>query len=194
MCLVLVAWRGNAKYPCVIAANRDELHSRPAAAAHWWPSRPPILAGRDLSAGGTWLGMTRTGRFAALTNYRDPEQRRSGYSQPRHARRLDLDVRRHGRAKSRNTCARQRGLQWIQSAVFRWRAPRRLRKRARRRPGIGAGHLRAVESFAGHALAQGANRQVAPVESACGIRQHEPSSRCCAMMSRRRTSSCRAPA
>ncbi|HEX3395181.1 MAG TPA: NRDE family protein [Steroidobacteraceae bacterium] len=78
MCLVLLAWRGHAKYPCVIAANRDELHSRPAVAAHWWPTRPPILAGRDLSAGGTWLGVTRSGRFAALTNYRDPEQRRPG--------------------------------------------------------------------------------------------------------------------
>ena len=78
MCLILIAWRGDANYPCVVAANRDELHSRPAAPAHWWQSRPPILAGRDLSAGGTWLGMTRTGRFAALTNYRDPEQRREG--------------------------------------------------------------------------------------------------------------------
>src|SRR6202142_730139 len=77
MCLVLIAWRGDAKYPCVVAANRDELHSRPTAAAHWWPSRPPILAGQDLLAGGTWLGLTRTGRFAALTNYRDPEQRRA---------------------------------------------------------------------------------------------------------------------
>jgi len=78
MCLILIAWRGAAKYPCVVAANRDELHSRPASPAHWWPSCPPILAGRDLLAGGTWLGMTRTGRFAALTNYRDPEQRRPG--------------------------------------------------------------------------------------------------------------------
>jgi uncharacterized protein with NRDE domain len=78
MCLVLIAWRGAAKYPCVIAANRDELHSRPTAPAHWWQSQPSILAGRDLLAGGTWLGVTRTGRFAALTNFRDPEQRRLG--------------------------------------------------------------------------------------------------------------------
>jgi uncharacterized protein with NRDE domain len=76
MCLILIAWRTDAKYPCVIAANRDELHLRPTAAARWWPSSPPILAGQDLMAGGTWLGMTRSGRFAALTNYRDPEQRR----------------------------------------------------------------------------------------------------------------------
>jgi uncharacterized protein with NRDE domain len=76
MCLVLLAWRGHAKFPCVIAANRDEMHSRPTAPAHWWQTQPAILGGRDLSAGGTWLGMTRSGRFAALTNYRDPEQRR----------------------------------------------------------------------------------------------------------------------
>lgn len=76
MCLVLVAWRGHAKYPCVVAANRDELYSRAAQPAHWWHSEPPILAGRDLSAGGTWLGITRSGRFAALTNYRGAEQRR----------------------------------------------------------------------------------------------------------------------
>ncbi len=78
MCLILVAWQGHAKHRCVIAANRDEMYSRPTAAAAWWPSRPPILAGRDLSAGGTWLGLTGTGRFAALTNFRDPEQRRTG--------------------------------------------------------------------------------------------------------------------
>ena len=78
MCLVLIAWHGNSKYPCVIAANRDEMHSRPAAPAQWWRSQPAILAGQDLKAGGTWLGITRAGRFAALTNYRDPEQRREG--------------------------------------------------------------------------------------------------------------------
>ena len=75
MCLILIAWQGHAKHRCVIAANRDELHSRPTAAAQWWPSQPPILAGRDLSAGGTWLGITRTGRFAALTNYRGTQRR-----------------------------------------------------------------------------------------------------------------------
>jgi uncharacterized protein with NRDE domain len=76
MCLVLVVWRAHPRYPCLVAANRDEFHSRPAARAEWWADHPRILAGRDLEAGGTWLGVTRTGRFAALTNYRDPERRR----------------------------------------------------------------------------------------------------------------------
>jgi uncharacterized protein with NRDE domain len=78
MCLVLVVWRVHPMYPCLVAANRDEFHARPTARAEWWPDHPEILAGRDLEAGGTWLGVTRTGRFAALTNYRDPEQRRTG--------------------------------------------------------------------------------------------------------------------
>lgn len=59
-----------------MAANRDEFHARVTAGAAWWPDRPQILAGRDLEAGGTWLGVTRTGRFAALTNYRDPSLQR----------------------------------------------------------------------------------------------------------------------
>ncbi len=70
MCLILVVWRVHPRYPCVIAANRDEFHRRAAAPAAWWRDQPRILAGRDLAAGGTWLGMTRTGRFAALTNFR----------------------------------------------------------------------------------------------------------------------------
>ena len=71
MCLILVVWRVHPRYPCVVAANRDEYHSRPAAPAAWWSDRPNILAGRDLLAQGTWLGINRSGRFAALTNYRD---------------------------------------------------------------------------------------------------------------------------
>ena len=76
MCLVLVVWRVHPLYPCLVAANRDEFHARPTARAEWWPEHPQILAGRDLEAGGTWLGLTRTGRFAALTNYRDAQLRR----------------------------------------------------------------------------------------------------------------------
>lgn len=77
MCLILIAWRVDAHYPCLLAANRDEFHARPAAAAAWWPDHPRLLAGRDLEAGGTWLGITRAGRFAALTNYRGAAPRRA---------------------------------------------------------------------------------------------------------------------
>jgi uncharacterized protein with NRDE domain len=74
MCLILIAWRVHAHYPILIAANRDEFHRRPTAPAQWWPDRPQLLAGRDLQAGGTWLGVQRDGRIAALTNFRDPRQ------------------------------------------------------------------------------------------------------------------------
>jgi uncharacterized protein with NRDE domain len=73
MCLILVAWRAHPDYPLVVAANRDEYHAREAAPASWW-SQPPILAGRDLTAAGTWLALTRDARFAALTNFRDPSR------------------------------------------------------------------------------------------------------------------------
>jgi len=72
MCLLLFAWRVHADYPLVLAANRDEFYERPSAPADFWDAEPEILAGRDLKEGGTWLGITRTGRIAALTNYRDP--------------------------------------------------------------------------------------------------------------------------
>ena len=78
MCLILVVWRAHPGFPLVLAANRDEFHSRATAPAAWWIGEPAILAGRDLEAGGTWLGITRDGRFAALTNYRDPRLIRTG--------------------------------------------------------------------------------------------------------------------
>lgn len=72
MCLIAVAWQAHADYPLIVLANRDEFYARPAAPARFWEEAPGVLAGRDLSAGGTWLGMTRQGRFAALTNVREP--------------------------------------------------------------------------------------------------------------------------
>lgn len=72
MCLILFAWKVRADMPFVLAANRDEWHQRPTTAATWWPGQTELLAGRDLQAGGTWLGVTRTGKFAAITNFRDP--------------------------------------------------------------------------------------------------------------------------
>ena len=76
MCLILVAWRMHPEYPLVVAANRDEFFARPTAPAAFWSDAPQVLAGRDLEAGGTWMGVTRSGRFAALTNYRDPAHTR----------------------------------------------------------------------------------------------------------------------
>lgn len=71
MCLIVFAWKAHPDFPLVVAANRDEFHARPTAAAGFWDDRPGILAGRDLEGMGTWLGVTRSGRFAAVTNYRD---------------------------------------------------------------------------------------------------------------------------
>lgn len=69
MCLILCAWRQHPRYPLVLAANRDEFHQRPSAPLAPW-QQAPILAGRDLSAGGTWLGANRAGWVAAVTNVR----------------------------------------------------------------------------------------------------------------------------
>ena len=70
MCLILLAWKTQPRFPLIVAANRDEFHARPAAPAAFWSDQPGILAGRDLEAMGTWMGVTRAGRFAAVTNYR----------------------------------------------------------------------------------------------------------------------------
>jgi uncharacterized protein with NRDE domain len=71
MCLILLAWRVHPEFPLVFAGNRDEAYDRPSAAAEFWRDAPDIFAGRDLEHGGTWLGVTTSGRIAAVTNYRD---------------------------------------------------------------------------------------------------------------------------
>jgi uncharacterized protein with NRDE domain len=76
MCLLVIAWHAHADLPLVIAANRDEFHARPSAPLAWWQPDERLLAGRDLTAGGTWLGITRDGRVGALTNFRDPRAAR----------------------------------------------------------------------------------------------------------------------
>jgi len=72
MCLILVAWRVHPDYPLVVAANRDEFYARPSSPAAPWPDAPQVTGGRDLEAGGTWLGVAEHGRFAAITNVREP--------------------------------------------------------------------------------------------------------------------------
>jgi len=72
MCVIFFAYRQHPRFPLVLLANRDEFYARPTAAAHFWTDAPEVFAGRDLVHGGTWLGITKTGRFAAVTNYRDP--------------------------------------------------------------------------------------------------------------------------
>jgi uncharacterized protein with NRDE domain len=74
MCLILLAIHTHPRYPLVIAANRDEFYARPTRSAHWWEDAPEVLAGRDLRSGGSWMGVTRAGRWAAVTNYRDPSE------------------------------------------------------------------------------------------------------------------------
>ena len=72
MCVILFAYKVHPEFPLVLLANRDEYYDRPTETAHYWNDMPDILAGRDLVGGGTWLGVTKTGRWAAVTNYRDP--------------------------------------------------------------------------------------------------------------------------
>src|SRR5688572_24618319 len=70
MCLILFALEAHPAYPLIVAANRDESYSRPSAPAAFWTDFPQVHAGRDLEQGGTWVGLARSGRFAAVTNYR----------------------------------------------------------------------------------------------------------------------------
>jgi len=75
MCLIVFAWQPESPTVLRLAANRDEFYARPSAALSEWADAPGVFAGRDLQAGGTWLGVTAQGRFAALTNIRDPRQK-----------------------------------------------------------------------------------------------------------------------
>ncbi len=76
MCLIIFAYKVDPRYRLVLAANRDEFYHRPTRRLEFWPEAPSLLAGQDLELGGTWLGLTRNGRFAAVTNVRQ------GFSQP----------------------------------------------------------------------------------------------------------------
>jgi uncharacterized protein with NRDE domain len=77
MCLIVLAWRAHPEYPLIVGANRDEFQARPAAPAAFWDDHPEILAGRDLEARGTWMGVSRSSRFAAVTNYRGAREARA---------------------------------------------------------------------------------------------------------------------
>jgi uncharacterized protein with NRDE domain len=76
MCLLVMAWRAHPRYRLIVAANRDEFHARPTAPMGVWPDAPDLLAGRDLSAQGTWLAVDRQRRFGIITNFRDLQARR----------------------------------------------------------------------------------------------------------------------
>ena len=80
MCTIIFAFQKHPKYPLILLANRDEFYDRPTAKADYWEDAPEVFAGRDLVHGGTWLGTTRTGKFAAVTNYRDPNAERGELS------------------------------------------------------------------------------------------------------------------
>lgn len=78
MCLILFAFHAHEKYKLIVAANRDEFYKRPTLPIHYWDDQPEILAGRDLHKMGTWMGITRNGKFAGLTNYRNPNEKNEG--------------------------------------------------------------------------------------------------------------------
>ena len=78
MCLITFAYQSHPEFPLIIIANRDEFYERPTATVDFWDDAPNILAGKDLRMGGSWLGVSKSGRFAAITNYRDPSRPESG--------------------------------------------------------------------------------------------------------------------
>lgn len=79
MCLIAFAWQSHPRWRLLLAGNRDEFHARPSAPLARWDDRP-IIGGRDLEAGGTWLGVTDAGRCCTVTNVRDPNDPQLGQS------------------------------------------------------------------------------------------------------------------
>jgi len=76
MCLIFFAYQAHPQYDLILASNRDEFLNRPTKEAFWWPTSIPVLAGQDLQAGGTWLGINSQNKLAALTNYRDSQKKK----------------------------------------------------------------------------------------------------------------------
>lgn len=108
MCLIAFAWNTHPRLRLLLLANRDEFHARPTAALRWWSDAPQILAGRDLQEGGTWLGISRSGRVAAVTNVRAAEV--GGYRRSRGHLVSDflsgtVDAARHAQALEREAAA-----------------------------------------------------------------------------------------
>lgn len=99
MCLILLAWRAHPQFPLVFAGNRDEAYDRPSAVPDFWRDALEVYGGRDLEKGGTWLGLTRSGRIAAVTNYRErPTIRNAARSRGElaaHFLRETMDARRY---------------------------------------------------------------------------------------------------
>src|SRR6266568_558423 len=141
MCLIVFAWRTHPRYRLILAANRDEYFGRPTAPATFWDDHPGVLAGRDLEAGGTWLGITPQGRFARRARERFPHGRGDA-----------------GEISRRDRKTRQ-GLQRLQPARRRRGVAVLLLQPRRPRGARRAGRARPVEPSARYALAQGRKRQ-----------------------------------
>jgi uncharacterized protein with NRDE domain len=111
MCLILFAWKSHPDYPLVVAANRDEFYERNTEPLAWWPDHPHLLAGKDradvFGSPGTWLGFTKTGRFAALTNVRAPSEK-------------NLDARTRGELSLRYLTSQHKPYEYIQENAKRF--------------------------------------------------------------------------
>ena len=172
MCLIALALEQHPRYALVIAANRDEFLHRPAAALDWWqpaPAAEPVLGGRDLQAGGTWMGLSAAGRIALLTNVRDPSRQRA--TAPSRGAIVPAWLAWQQPVRRVLGAHRRSGPQPVQPARPRW--PRRPVV-VDRRPRVGAQaarprRVRAVQRRARHAVAEGAAAQAGAGRRADGV-------------------------